>query len=61
MDERKESKKGTLAGKYKFVTFALDRVKLSTVHRKKEQRDGKEGQRKDTKGRGTRGHHHAHT
>ena len=35
MDERESKVKSTHADMYKFVTFALDRVKLFTVHRKK--------------------------
>ena len=35
MDERKESKTSTLADVHQFATFALDRMKLSTVHRRK--------------------------
>ena len=31
--------KSTLADKYQFVTFALDRMKLSTVHRKKKSKE----------------------
>ena len=42
--------KSTLADKYQFVTFALDRMKLSTVQRKKKSKGtGQEGSRQDTK------------
>ena len=53
--------KSTLANKYKFVTFALDSVKLSTVHQENKG-DGKgKTVKEDTEGPGTRGHHHPHT
>ena len=51
----------TLADKYKFATFALDSVKLLTVHRKnKGERKGKKVEEK-TPGTCDPGTHHPHT
>ena len=49
--KKKRKVKGTFAEMHQFVTFALDSMKLSTVQRKKEQRDWKKGSRQDTDGR----------
>ena len=57
----KRKVKNTLSDMYQFVTFAIDRMKQSTVHRKKEQRDWEEGERKDTEGLETRRYHHPHS
>ena len=48
--------KSTPAGKYQFATFALDRMKLSTVHRRK-----KSKWIGNTKGIGTRRYHRPHS
>ena len=49
-----------LADNIKFVTFAFDSVKLSTVHRN-EKGKGKKVDEKDTKAPGSRGHNHPYT
>ena len=52
---REREVKSTLVDKYKFVTFALDSVKLFTLHKKKKKRkDRKEGKEKTARTWGPR-------